>query len=142
MRKNMHILGYRDYAYFVNMHIPHRRDYAYFENAYRRKDMTMTMNIQNSRMDSHTICIFVYRLSTSELDVSSNKIYKCLMSVDGICLPCMSRRKTATTLLIIYSVPFPEEMRVRPEGCSWIHGFCCDCTSISRRGVRTFMLSL
>ena len=32
MRKNMHILGYRDYAYFVNMHIPHRRDYAYFEN--------------------------------------------------------------------------------------------------------------
>jgi hypothetical protein len=89
MRKNMHILGYRDYAYFVNMHIPHRRDYAYFENmhfhestdyvtihilksAYRRNDMTMTMNIQNSRMHSHTKCIFVYRLSTSGTVACSN----------------------------------------------------------------------
>ncbi len=35
------------------------------KRAYRRNDMTMTMNIQNSYIDSHTICIFVYRLSTS-----------------------------------------------------------------------------
>jgi hypothetical protein len=39
------------------------------KSANRRNDMTMTMNIPNSRMDSHTICIFVYRLSTSAPDI-------------------------------------------------------------------------
>jgi hypothetical protein len=42
--------------------------------AYRRNDVTMTMNIQNSRMDSHTICIFVYRLSTSERNGNRDEV--------------------------------------------------------------------
>ena len=53
----MHILKICIFMNRLTMHI--------LKSAYCRNDMTMTINIQNSRMDSHTICIFVYRLSTS-----------------------------------------------------------------------------